>query len=309
MKEESYLRIKDFFQQERNLERYLIEPRSCYSKVQRVTRSILNIRPTDLVVKVCGLEDCIPNKLPVSGRKSLYSLHFILRGEGTFSLVGQEDFTLTENCFFCSMKDVENTYYPNSNNPWSYIFVGVSGILAESLIRYLGLDGYNCVIPSAKAKGLKDSFFEMLIAFNQEGPASLQVMAALYKLFAELEKICCPPKKYADDTEHHIHNALENIRNCGYGATAEAVAKHSGLNRIYLSWIMKEQVGLTLQEMIIATRLWGAMDYLKYADKKTPIAEVAKLVGYTDVKYFSRLFKKVFGVTPSEYREQVDANA
>ena len=306
MKEESCLRIKDFFQQERNLERYLIEPRNCYNKVQRVTRSILNIRPTDLVVKVCGLEDCSPNKLPVSGQKVLYSLHFILRGEGTFSLVNQEDFRLTEGCFFCSMKDIENTYYPKPNNPWSYIFVGVSGVLADSLIKYLGLDSYNCVIPSAKAKGLKECFFEIHKAFNQEGQASLQVMAALYKLFAELEKICCPPKKYVDDTEHHIHNALENIRNCGYGATAEVVAKNCGLNRIYLSRIMKERVGLTLQDMIIATRLWGAMEYLKFGDKKMSIAEVAKLVGYTDVKYFSKLFKKVFGITPSEYRERVD---
>ena len=104
-----------------------------------------------------------------------------------------------------------------------------------------------------------------------------------------------------------MFNALENIRNCGYGATAEVVAKNCGLNRIYLSRIMKERVGLTLQDMIIATRLWGAMDYLKFLDKKTPISEVAKLVGYTDVKYFSKLFKKVFGITPSEYREQVDA--
>jgi len=53
-------------------------------------------------------------------------------------------------------------------------------------------------------------------------------------------------------------------------------------------------------QFIISVRLQRASKLLKISDKT--ISEIAYEVGYSDQAYFSRVFKKEFGISPSEYR-------
>jgi two-component system response regulator YesN len=58
---------------------------------------------------------------------------------------------------------------------------------------------------------------------------------------------------------------------------------------------------VTLTDYINKTRLENSKMLLKSSD--LPISVVALNVGYTDPNYFVKLFKKQYGVTPSEYRQ------
>jgi AraC-like DNA-binding protein len=59
-------------------------------------------------------------------------------------------------------------------------------------------------------------------------------------------------------------------------------------------------MGVTLTDYINKTRLENSKMLLKSSD--LPISVVALNVGYTDANYFVKLFKRMYGVTPSEYR-------
>ena len=298
-------RIRLFFSDAEKVERYLAEPRSVYSRIQRISKELSDITPKDLFVKVCGVEKCASTKQPTAGEKALNSIHYVIDGKGTFIVKGKE-YRLTKGSVFCAMRNLENVYYPDKDEPWTYAFIGLGGVIADSIVGYLGLNDDHCVIPQDKAAGLRDAFLDTVNAFNEDQTSSFKTLSCLYALIAELENICCPKKRTVSQPNRYLFNTLACIRNIGVNATADEVAKAVGLNRIYLSRLIRRKTGLSLRDMIISMRLFIARDYLEFGDKRMSIKEIANLSGYEDVKYFVRLFRSVFGVSPKEYRDNYD---
>lgn len=78
------------------------------------------------------------------------------------------------------------------------------------------------------------------------------------------------------------------------------VADYFNYNRDYLSRYFKQQTGIHLQEYIHQQKLVKAKELLSRSTLS--IQEIAHKVGIQDDKYFMKLFKKVEGMTPSQYR-------
>ncbi len=81
----------------------------------------------------------------------------------------------------------------------------------------------------------------------------------------------------------------------------DKVAKSVNISPNYLSAVFSQEVGQTLIEYITSKRIDGAKRMLRQEDKR--LSEIAYAVGYKDPHYFSFVFKKVTGCTPSEYRK------
>jgi two-component system response regulator YesN len=90
---------------------------------------------------------------------------------------------------------------------------------------------------------------------------------------------------------------------CRYEFSLERTADALGLNPSYLSRLYKRETPTSFTEALTRLRLRKAQALLQDTDKK--IAEVARLVGYPSDKYFCTLFKKYFGLAPSECRENM----
>lgn len=85
--------------------------------------------------------------------------------------------------------------------------------------------------------------------------------------------------------------------------TLESIAREVFLSPVYLSFLFKQEEGLNLSDFITQTRLEKAKELL--ADPALKTYEIAEKAGYHDDKYFSRLFKKRLGMTPTEYRNSI----
>ena len=72
------------------------------------------------------------------------------------------------------------------------------------------------------------------------------------------------------------------------------------LNPAYLSAMFKKETGQTLTQYLIDVRIDKAKEMLRNPEKS--IGEIACLVGYQDERHFSKLFSKMTGVKPTEYR-------
>ncbi len=79
-----------------------------------------------------------------------------------------------------------------------------------------------------------------------------------------------------------------------------AVGVHYSLK--YLSALFSRETGVTLKEQINRSRIENAEHIL--SDSSASVKEVAYSCGFSDEKYFMRLFKKYKGLTPSEYRSR-----
>ena len=80
----------------------------------------------------------------------------------------------------------------------------------------------------------------------------------------------------------------------------DSVAIASNISANYLSALFSQKVGLSFVEYVTKKRMERARQLLRKTDKRS--GEIAGEVGYKDPRYFSFVFKKKHGCTPSQYR-------
>jgi two-component system response regulator YesN len=80
-------------------------------------------------------------------------------------------------------------------------------------------------------------------------------------------------------------------------------AEHVHMNHIYISRLIKKETGETFLDILTGIRMKKACELLANTDYKT--YEISYKIGINDCNYFSQVFKKNLGVTPSEYRENL----
>ncbi|MBW4839464.1 MAG: helix-turn-helix transcriptional regulator, partial [Paenibacillaceae bacterium] len=83
----------------------------------------------------------------------------------------------------------------------------------------------------------------------------------------------------------------------------QSVAQKVYMTPTYLSMLFRANTGKTFIEHLTDIRIDKAKDMLRTTHYKN--YEVAEKVGYQDSRYFSQIFKKKVGVSPSEYRESM----
>ena len=84
--------------------------------------------------------------------------------------------------------------------------------------------------------------------------------------------------------------------------TLDDLAEKFFINKFYLSKIFKETYGTTVNNYLISKRITRAKQLLRFTDMT--VDEIGVSVGMGDANYFSRMFRKVEGSSPSEYRKQ-----
>ena len=109
------------------------------------------------------------------------------------------------------------------------------------------------------------------------------------------------PKK--GDKSRYVLEAMDYI-SAHYsdpGIGVASIAQHLGISEGHLSHIFKRETDYTLLNYLTRYRIHKAMELLR--DCRAKIYEVAEQVGYKDITYFSATFKRVAGVSPSEYQD------
>ncbi len=69
----------------------------------------------------------------------------------------------------------------------------------------------------------------------------------------------------------------------------------------YLKRIFKQEIGMTPRQFLTETRLQNAAKILSKRETTLNVSEIARQCGYNDPLYFSKLFKRKFGVSPKNY--------
>lgn len=102
---------------------------------------------------------------------------------------------------------------------------------------------------------------------------------------------------------------MEQIReyiDCHYmeNLTAAALGNEIGISQGYLSQLIKKETGKTYSELIQQKKLEKAKELLQYSEKT--VGEIAQETGYSDYYYFTKTFKRLTKMTPSEYRKKYE---
>ena len=98
-----------------------------------------------------------------------------------------------------------------------------------------------------------------------------------------------------------VKNAVDYIsQNFSEDITLATAAEHLHVNTSYLSTLFRQVTGMTFKEHLNRVRIEEAARLLSNTDY--PVMEIAIACGYKDQSYFTKVFKKMTGLTPKQYR-------
>lgn len=193
--------------------------------------------------------------------------------------------------------------YP-PNTPQKYIdyvdtkriWVHFTGYNIEEIMKDAHLD---CGVYSVSHSPIIQNLLLQLIAeYNQTKTVSSANGLLLYILYMLGKQV-----NNSNTANDYLQNAITYITaNYTKEIHITELANACNLSKSHFMYLFKEELGMTPLEYQQTLRIKDSMSAL--ISSRQNITEIAEQVGYQDPLYFSRVFKKLVGVSPSEYRKQ-----
>lgn len=118
--------------------------------------------------------------------------------------------------------------------------------------------------------------------------------------FANLSDMLKESNIYAaKDTIEKVKLYVE--RNYQKNLTAELISSYFYLNASYFSHLFRQKTGEKFVDFVSTVRIEKSKEFLRTTDRK--MYQIARAVGYDNVKYYFRVFKRIEGITPEQYRQ------
>jgi len=256
----------------------------------------------DLYLSTCGMQNCIPGHNFGPAIREEYLLHFIIDGKGYYKVNGNV-YTLSKGDFFLICPNTQIYYEADKKNPWSYVWVGFQGVKASLYLKHAGLDAENLLGHLPDVSFIFTCVQQMMCARQLTISNELKRDASLFQILSALidnhYQLLPKSDKYDYPYSVYVNQAMAYI-SIHYKETVKVsdIAAYIGIDRSYLTHIFKKELQISPQEYLIKYRMDQAEILLR--DKNLKIQTVAKEIGYSDAITFSKMYKKIKGISPRE---------
>lgn len=238
----------------------------------------------DIIPLFAGMEHCLPTNTFGPHIRQYYILHYCISGKGTFTKHATgKSYAVSPGQLFVICPEEVTTYAADPQDPWTYVWISFSGSLAD---KFAGL--------SPVVDYPADTFFRIAEVVKANLVSAEYYASAIFEIMHHLFFNAQQPLDVPGQVRRHIKlNYMEEI-------TVEEMSQRFGLNRRYLSRIFRERYGVSVKEFIVRERMERAREFLAGGYS---VSEAATMSGYSDVFNFSKMFHKMVGVSPTEYKK------
>jgi len=87
------------------------------------------------------------------------------------------------------------------------------------------------------------------------------------------------------------------------GISLSDVAEHVGLSPSYATTLFRQECGITFMDYLVIKRINRACELFRDSDMN--VSEIGMRVGYHNMSHFNRIFKRIVGMSPGEYRNRI----
>jgi AraC family transcriptional regulator of arabinose operon len=225
-------------------------------------------------------------------------------GEGWFEINDKRQL-LQKNELLFLPRNEPHVYGASVHTPWTIYWVHVTGTTADYFAYLLPQDVYTLTVAPETVAAAKDLFSECYECFL--GSFVLQQMLYVSQTLHHLLGCLFFNNRAFSPTLrtsrfHSLSDTLDYLRkNIDQRLTLDDMCDHARLSKSHFLRLFKEQTGYSPVDYFIHLKIQHACMLLSVT--RQSVQEVSLAVGYDDPYYFSRIFKKIIGVSPSKYRK------
>lgn len=259
---------------------------------------------TDINMYQCGSEACKPGHYYGPAVRDHFLIHYIHSGKGIFQ-VGNETYHLEKGNGFLICPNIVTYYQADMHSPWTYSWIGFHGLKAESYLKRANLTLSNPIFKYDRDDFIENCFEQMHKAANMSRGKETRLYGLLYLFLSQLIEFNGTDVLIENRKELYVKKVVQFIElNYPRKISVNEIARYVGLDRSYLCSVFKDYLNNTIQEYLINFRIGKSCDLLE--NNNLSIGDVSRSVGYDDPLLFSKIFKKIKGLSPREYRKSLN---
>ncbi len=232
-------------------------------------------------------------------------LFFIVGGKGQF-LIEDQLYPVDANTLVMINPSVTHTEVSLNAQPFEYIVLGIEGIELASSNTY---NGQFSIIDHYESAEISGCLRNILREMEQKNPGYEDVCQAYMEILiirlmrtivltvpTETQTIsanrqCAAVRRYID---LHFKEAL----------TLEQLAEEGHMNKFYLSHAFKREYGISPINYMIEKRIEESKYLL--AETDLSLSQIAQLLGFSSLSYFSQVFRRTQAMSPKGYRQSLN---
>ena len=229
-------------------------------------------------------------------------LFFIVGGKGQF-LIDDQLYPVDVNTLVMINPNVTHTEVSLNAQPLEYIVLGIDGIeLATSKTS----NGQFSILDHYESMEISSCLRNILREMEQKNPGYEDVCQAYMEILIirlmRTTTLAVPSEPQAISTNRQCAAVRRYIDlHFKEPLTLEQLAEEGHMNKFYLSHAFKKEYGLSPINYMITRRI----DESKYllAETDLSMSQIAQLLGFSSLSYFSQVFRRTQDISPKEYRQ------
>ncbi|WNR42685.1 AraC family transcriptional regulator [Paenibacillus roseipurpureus] len=228
---------------------------------------------------------------------------FCSDGEGWIEQNHEKSVTLTQDQLAVIPANTPHRYGASTQAPWSIYWFHLHGDHVPAFLHLYGMDAGPVQLPIGAQTEFRDVFHQCYVLLSDKTyslPVHTHVSQSMRQL---ISSIGISAGKTAKDKkrEQYLELAIRYMNDRLEGSIKlPELAKHIGLSKQHLILLFKEETGFPPIDYFLRIKIQKAAQMLSLTGLS--MKEIAASIGISDPYYFSRLFKKMTGSSPTTYR-------
>lgn len=232
-----------------------------------------------------------------------YILIYCHKGKGWYQL-NDTKYSVQENQFFFVPKHTPHSYGADEKDPWTVYWIHFSGNFANLYVK--NHSTVTTIYQSANNNTresilvFEEIYHTLTCGFNEDNlHHSCSTLYYFLNSFNYCNKHHLTYRKNESVLKESIRFMQANLEK---NISVKDMSENVNLSESYFFSLFKKQIGYTPLNYLINLRMKVACDMLYYTNLK--VNQICPKVGINDPLYFSKLFTKVLGFSPTEYRKK-----
>lgn len=236
-----------------------------------------------------------------------FQLNYITEGHGILQ-TNESEYRITPGSLILIKPGTKHRYRPDITSGWTEYFMGFNGKIAEHFIQQTFEDPGGPVISCGYQVEIVDSYQKIFDLARSQKPAYHQIASGMIlktlgyvSAYMKTQHLTEPNVDLlVNEAKNYLWETVDTV------ADLQAFCKKNHISYSYFRKIFKLYTGIAPHQFYLDLKIMRSKEMIVSTDKT--IKEITYELGFESIHYFSRLFKKKTGLSPSELRKPEKRN-